>query len=270
MVERRLDEVAKALASKDAPAEDILCWMEEYRTQQSISRRAWRCAIWAWVLMTVAAVIGGLSSWHTGSQLAELVSSVDPDDRYGVVQVDTARIQMSQVMPGIMAFIAAVLMVGGLLALILRKFPFFSWVQSATDWSIAGGAMSRLLASGCTYVEAFEAARQVCSTADCRWWLKHQATRLSQGMEPKFQSKSTSDATTIELLIREGQVPAEQQWGIAGEYFNEMSKQRLSLVISAIPVLATLIAGLLIWLSVASTLGAMWGSLGTMIRGMSY
>ena len=270
MVEGRLDEVASTLARKEVPAEEILEWMDEYRFHRSISRRAYWCVMFGWLLVTSAAIIGCLTSWYTGGQLTNLVEAASFEESLDFVNVDSQRLSFLRFMPMILACIAGVLLLGGLIGFAIRRFPLLSWVQSAIDWSLASRAVSRLLSSDCTYPEAFQAARHICKTPDCRWWLQHQAARIEQGMEPKFQTSGANDATTIELLIQDGQVSAPRQWQIAGSYFLDAAKQRLGLISSAIPVVATLCAGLLVWLAIASTMGAIWGSLNGLIRGLSF
>jgi hypothetical protein len=161
--------------------------------------------------------------------------------------------------PPILIVLTCVCFVGGLIAFFRLAFPGLASTSQAIDWSGTGDAVSRLLAAGCTYPDAYRAAAEVAHTSNSRRWLHQAATRIDQGALAIGDARNAAgDAAVVELLIQANETDPSQSWRAVADHFIEIARSRLALLLSTAPIVATLLAGLIVWLSISSTLGAMW------------
>jgi hypothetical protein len=175
-----------------------------------------------------------------------------------------------QVVPPLLAFIAAILLIGGVLTWSLGRFPGHGWTCSAIDWSNVSDAVWRLLSVGCTYPEAFETAAKIARYPNNRWWLKRTATKIQQGAsEIEIGKAGDGDIVMLETLVAAGEGDPSQRWRLAEEHFDQIARHRVALLQATVPIVSTLLAGLLIWMSISATLGWMWVTVGRMLSGLA-
>ena len=176
-----------------------------------------------------------------------------------------------EIMPPVLSTIAVLLLCGGAVAWCLGRFPGYRWTCSAIDWSNVGDVMRRLLAVGCTYPEALDTAAEVARTSSNRCWLKRAAEHVRQGASLLPQnSASDGDAAVVETLLETTQTEPSERWRMAQEHFDEVAGRRVDLLQATVPIVSTLLAGLLIWMSISTTLGWMWMAIGRMFLGLAF
>ena len=89
------------------------------------------------------------------------------------------------------------------------------------------------------------------------------------GPEVPLRSPSRGDAAVLESLVGVPTQEPQRQWQVAAEHFLEVATGRLMLLLQSMPIVSTIIAGLLIWIAIASTLGWMWRAVANMISGLT-
>ncbi|MGI9474884.1 MAG: hypothetical protein ACR2NZ_25360 [Rubripirellula sp.] len=245
---------------QDAPV--VLQWLEGEQQRTSMRRRAKWCAIAGWLLISVTAIVSAGVAYHFGQSVQQLLS--------GQVRTElTAPWTISIVPIGLVAF-AVLMVVAGPLAWGLGKVPGFSRTLSAIDWSSSSDAVNRLLTVGCTYPEAFRTAAKVTATAPSRDWLLRAADRVERGGQAVDEAASAnSDSVILESLIATSGSEPQQQWQIAAEHFLDVGRRRLVLMLQSTPMISTIIAGIVLWISISLTLGWMWRIAAQMIRGLT-
>jgi hypothetical protein len=177
---------------------------------------------------------------------------------------------MLRVCPPLLAAISALLIIGGLIAWGTKRFPGLNWARSAIDWADISDGVSRLLAVDCTYCEAFQTASRISQTRVNREWLRSASERIEQG-NPQLSAgvPPTSDVAVLEMLVENGETDPSANWRLANQHFEDVAHRRLALLQGTVPVVATLLAGLLIWMSISATLGWMWATIAKMLFGDS-
>ncbi|MCG8650696.1 MAG: hypothetical protein MI861_12740 [Pirellulales bacterium] len=252
MIDSRQDPVAARLAAagNDLSA-DVLQWLELRRQHDRMDRRATWSSVSGWLLTTLAAVVS--------SFVAVMVSrSAKQFWDQNWMQYRDIPASMTYV-PIVLAAAAGLLLLGGLVGWLANRFPGLRATRAAIDWSLTSDAMTRLLAVGCTYPEAFRTAAKVTRTRINRRWFQSAARRVEHGGSEIPKTISTGrELAIIELLIDHSSPEPSRQWRLASEHFYQLAQRRLELLIGAAPVLSMVVSGLLIWLSVAASSGWMW------------
>jgi hypothetical protein len=263
VIRGRLDPVARRLASAgDQQSPSVLEWLEGQHERNVMRRRAMWCTTGGWALMSAAAIV---------SSTVAIVMSRDIRQLIHEIGVEVAGPPTYLYLPVLLVIIAVVLVVGGLIGWLMERVPGFSQTVSAIDWSAASDAVTRLLSIGCTYPEAFRTAATVARSRVSRSWLMQAAERVERGGPEVAPSRSSNgDAAVLELLIEAAEHEPHRQWKIAADHFFRLARRRLVLLLQSIPMIATIISGLLIWLAISSTLGWMWRAVGQLIRGITY
>lgn len=256
-----LDPVAMRLsAAGDNRASTVTQWMHAQQQRKILRRRATWCGVGAWLMMTAAALIGS----YVAIDIAIDVREIFTDD------LGLARPTSVIVVPVVLLFAAGVLTVGGLWGWLTGSVPGYSQAFSALDWSACSDAVRRLLQVGCTYPEAFRTAASAARTKASRSWLMAAASRVESGVDGTPSTPGArGDLATLELMIDAAQSEPQKQWGIAAEHFWELASRRMVLLIQTTPVIATIVSGILVWISISATLGWMWRAVIEMIRGFS-
>ena len=259
----KLDPVAVRLTQAgDEHSSALLAWVDGRRMRSAWRTRASWCFVGAWLMVCLAALIGSGVAWIFSRSAGEvfLVS--------GYVNIEKP--YWLTIMPVSLAVLSAIMVLGGFYLWFTSKVPGLSTTQKAIDWANTTDAVSKLLAAGCTYPEAFETAARVAKTPSNRRWLLLSANQIKSGQPLLAQtSHNDSDAAVVELLTEAGDAEASHHWGIASQHFVEVAKQRLSLWLSITPAIATLIAGFIVWLSISATLGWIWKSAVQSIKSLS-
>ncbi len=256
----QLDPVAERLAAAgDQQSRSFLEWLEGQHQRKIMRRRAVFCTIGGWLLMTAAAIVSSLVAISMSQDIREILEG----------ELDQ-QVPMTVVyLPMLLVVISLFLVVGGLVGWIAEKIPGFSNTVSAIDWSATSDAVTRLLSIGCTYPEAFRTAAKVVRSRPSRKWLIQAADRVERGgPEVAPTPYSSGDAAVLELLIDAAQFEPQRQWKVAADHFLELARRRLVLLLQSMPMIATIISGLLIWIAISVTLGWMWRAVAQMIRGL--
>lgn len=254
-----LDAVAQRLAAGGSETvESMLAWIDNNHSRKLMIRRAFWCSFSSWLLVSCAALIGTWVSWMFLTHARDLV------DIYDFKQPTFAII-----MPQVLTAVSVILFIGGIVAWWTGNFPGFDKTKNAIDWAGNSEAVSRLLSAGCTYPEAFATTASVASTKESRNWLTQAASRIEQG-GPEIGTTNSlgGDAAIVELLLESNFSHPSEKWQIASEHFDNVSRQRSSLLIGTMPILSTLVAGIFVWVSISATLGWMWSCAASMIGGL--
>ncbi len=266
----RLDPVASRLASaENVEPTLVLDWLEGRQQRNALHRRTFWCSLGAWMLVTAAAVIGSAVAIKFAHDTREAFADVTIwssgwNYDYKIVHPPIA----IQVVPPLLALVAAILLIGGLVAWCLGRFPGHSWTSSAIDWSNVSDAVWRLLSVGCTYPESFETAAKVSRCGSNRLWLRQSAEQVQRGASEFPSGKaSNGDVAMLQTLVQTSDAQPSARWRLAQEYFGEVAQRRVALLQATVPIVSTLVAGLLIWLSISATLGWMWATVGRMMTG---
>lgn len=268
LTSKRLDPVAERLAEAgDQGADDVLAWLERQEQRNSMRRRAQWCAAGGWLLMTVAALIScGVTILISGTA-AELVGG---NEDFYWSSYEFHRPLTFTVAPAAMMLVTLLLIVGGLVGWASEKIPIFSKTTMAIDWSSASDAMTRLLAVGCAYPEAFRTAAMIARSRPSRNWLIAAAQRVERGGEAVVPSpQARGDSAVLELMIDSADGEPHRQWRVAADHYFELAQRRLVLLLQSTPMIATIISGLLIWASISTTLGWLWRTVAEMIQGLN-
>jgi hypothetical protein len=252
MVNKPLDPVATRLASAgEENADSVVQWIEGQQRRGVMHRRATLCMAGGFAVVTVAATVGSLISLFFAHEMQALFRDDFPS---GVGAPSSV-----MAMPVTLAVVTALLIIGGSFAWASGRVPGLRGVRSAIDWTAAGDAIARLLSIGCTYPEAFKMAAQVTRSGRNRGWLLNAADRTERGESgPQGSLSSAGDAGMLELLVDAGEGEPAEQWRIASDHFCGVARRRLALLLGAVPILATVIAGILVWVAISATLGWMW------------
>ncbi len=268
-----LDPVAERLAaSTDGHASLVIDWLEARHRRVALNRRAAWCTFGAWLTVTSAATVGCIVAVKFAADVRETFRDAGLWSLDGwsweVEPLDLP--MMLRVVPPLLGSIAALLIIGGLIAWSTGRFPGLGWARSAIDWADVSDGVSRLLAVGCTYPEAFQTAAKISRTRANREWLRKASERIESGTaQVSAGAPATSDVAVLEMLVEDNATDPSQRWQLAHQHFEDAARRRLSLLQGTLPVISTLLAGLLIWMSISATLGWMWGTIARMLYGMS-
>ena len=215
----RLDPVARRIAAAgDAQAPNVLQWLDSQHQRNGMRRRAILCAAAGWTLMCVAAVISSAVAIIMSHDIGKIL------DEIGI----NGGLSSPRVLPWLLVAAAVFLVVGGLIAWTAGRFPGCSQTVSAIDWSSASDAVTRLLAIGCPYPEAFRTAATVARGRGSRRWLLDAADRVENGGPDVVPSRASSgDVAVLELLIEAARSEPQHQWGVAADHFFDVARRRL-------------------------------------------
>jgi hypothetical protein len=264
---KKLDPVAKRLAAAgEDQVADVLEWLEREQQRKSMRRRALWCTAGGWLLMTTAAVISSLVTIIISGTAKEILGASEIPEWSSVRPVVPAS---AAIAPVLLVMVTLFLVAGGIVGWMGERVPIFSKTAAAIDWSAASDAMTRLLSVGCTYPEAFRTAAQIAHSRPSRHWLTAAAQRVERGGEVVVTSPhARGDAAMLELMIDSAEGEPHRQWRVAADHYFELAHRRLVLLLQSTPMIATIISGLLIWISISTTLGWLWGSVAQLIRGL--
>jgi hypothetical protein len=256
-----LDPVAKRLvAAGEEQAAGVLEWLDSQQHRIAMRRRAVWCTAGGWLLMTTAAIV---------SSVVAISMSGDALEAFEMIRSDSDVPPSVIIAPFMLAAIAIMLIVGGIFVWTVEKIPVFSKTASAIDWSSTSEAVTRLLSAGCTYPEAFRTAAQVARSTPSRVWLTEAAERVERGGgDVATSTYARGDAAVLELMIDAAGAEPQRQWQVAADHFLELASRRLVLLLQSTPMIATIVSGLLIWISISTTLGWLWTAVAQMIRGL--
>lgn len=257
---RHLDAVAERLSTAgDKAKTSVIEWLESEQERAMMRRRATACSLAAWLLLLTASVISFAVAFQMSRQARSIFTETF-DSRANSVPALV-------LVPVGLGFAMSVILIGGLAAWWTGRFPGWSRTLSAIDWSASSDAVARLLAVGCTYPEAFRLAAEVARNRPSRAWLQQAADRVERG-GPQVASSAygSGDTAMLEALVETATQQPDRQWRIASSHFLEVATRRLVLLLQTMPMVATIVSGLLVWIAIASTLGWMWRAVAEMTR----
>lgn len=258
------DSVGRRLTQQPNSSASVSKWIESRHANAMMQRRATWCSVAAWAFLSGSALVSSIVALEMSRQVRGIFD--DPTEEYywSLVTVSWT--------PLVLVFVAVLLVFGGIAAFASGRMPGYRSTRSAIHWSVACEAMSRLLSVGITYPDAFRATSEITPAGETKHWLTDAADRVESGesvVGSGFESMSTSasgDVAMLELLITASDDRPEGQWAIASHHFDELARRRLSLLTQMLPVMTTLLSGLLLWISISSTLGWMWKSVGKIVN----
>lgn len=257
---RQLDSVSSRLRqAADLPQADVLQWLNNQQQRRVMRRRAVACVLCGWLLMLTAALIGAAVSIYLRGEIRDFLSGELPLGKTGVLDPNYV--------PGILVAVTLLLLLGGLCAWWTERIPGFQRTLSAIEWSTAGDAVTRLLRMGCTFPEAYRTAAEVVKTNRVRSWLIWTAKRIESG-GPELDERVTSsgDTAIVESLVAGDDNAPDRRWKLASDHFFHVAQRRLTLLLQTVPMIATILSGLIVWLAITSTLGVMWRAAGSMMQ----
>ena len=262
MTKADLDPVAERLSglANEQPAA-LIEWMAAQRRREEMRRRAVWCSVGSFATIAAAAVISSLVAVWLSSEVRELfrADTLRPPELPWTITV----------FPPLLAGLAGLLLLGGLLAWRLQRFPGLNAIRSALDWNAAGDAVARLLSAGCNYPEAFRAAAEITRSQPSRNWLESAAEQVERGATgPSFNALSRGDQAVFEILIDVGEGEPAHSWRVAAEHFFGVAYRRLAWLLGAVPILATIVSGMLIWIAITTTLSSIWWATAQLIEGL--
>ncbi|MGB7342899.1 MAG: hypothetical protein WBD20_01690, partial [Pirellulaceae bacterium] len=210
------DPVAqRLLAAGEEHAVSVLHWLDAKQSRTSLRRRATWCIVGSWLMVTGATAVGAFVAWNF-SQNAD-------DIFFGDVPLITAAL------PPVLITLACLAFLGGLFALLSNTFPGLATTNEAIDWSNTGDAVSRLLAVGCTYPEAFRTAAEVARTRRNRTWLAAAALEVEQGgFDLTRRHIANGDPAIVELLVQSDSMDPIHGWRIVADHFIEVARSRFA------------------------------------------
>lgn len=225
-------------------------------------RRATLCAIGAWSLMGSASLISCLVVFYMSRETRQFLGNE--------LGLTVGPYSSLRVVPIALGLATTFILLGGIVAWLWRKYPGWSQTVSAIDWASISDAVARLLAVGCTYPEAFRLASGLTRLAIHRAWLRDAADRVERG-ESEFHptGNGRGDASILEALIATSGNQPDLQWEIASQHFFDLANRRLVLQVQSMPIIAMLVSGLLVWISITCAISWMWKISVEMIGGLS-
>ncbi|TWU51362.1 hypothetical protein [Rubripirellula reticaptiva] len=267
----KLDSVASLLATVPGNSAIAIEWIESQREIETLCRRAKLCLFSGWLMLTLAAIVSAVVAWVMSRSVVEIFQ-----DPFGIDMTSGELLSMSSMSvviytPWLLAAIAVALVLGGLTGFVSGRLPGLHSTLSALQWSSASNAVTRLLSAGFTFPQAFRATAQTLSRGHCRSWLLHAADRVEAGKTPVSNLPNTSgDVAVLELLLGAAESQPQAQWQLASDHFLEVGRRRLMLLSHSVPLIATVLTGFLIWISISATLGWMWKAVGSMVNGFGF
>lgn len=277
-----LDAVSRRLAGHDQQGDSVLRWAECRQRCAVMRRRATWCTVSAWLFLSTAAIVSSVVAITMSSKVSEIFIDQVMDQSDSSVAVSSVAVAYT---PRILVAIAALLGIGGLAALLSGWMPGLRSTRLAIDLSLVCEAVNGLLMVGIPYPDAFRTASQIAPSGEAKQWLIGAATRVESGQSPHTPlllaasppgSRPTSSADStislggdiamLELLIASSDDHPAEQWSIASHHFREIATRRLSLLTQSLPLITTLLAGMLLWVSISLTLGWIWKSVGYIVN----
>lgn len=267
----KLDSVASLLATVPGNSAAAIEWIEGQREIEVLRRRAKFCLFSGWLMLTLAAIVSAVVAWVMSRSVVEIFQNPFGFDMGSGELLSNSSMWVVIYTPWLLAAIAVALVLGGLLGYVSGRLPGLRSTLSAIEWSSASNAVARLLSAGFTFPDAFRATAQTLGRGHCRSWFLHAADRVEAGKSPVSNlPNSSGDVAVLELLLGAAESQPQTQWQLASEHFLEVGRRRLMLLSHSVPLIATVLTGFLIWISISATLGWMWKAVGSMVNGFGF
>ena len=258
-------------------------WIDRQERRLQMRRAATRCVVGAWALLTSIAIASSLVGFVFLANMTELFSIEESYYEIGSAW------QSYRLVPWLLAVMGTTLLFVGGLALLMRRFPGLRSTQSSIDWATACDAVAQLLATGCSYDQSFREALPLMPknifdgssrSSSAATWLSSAIERVEAGREV-FESGNamSADELKLRLLVQADQPNAgdqgvakdpfpAQRWQAAADHFMFVAEERLGMLNHCLPPIATILSGIMLWMSISATLGWMWRSGVGLLRGL--
>lgn len=248
--------------SADSNAEteaEILRFSVAHQERVQIQNRISWYGIGSWLMVITAATVGAVFAFMLSDFIDDVFNEVARDGySNGLLQPWPPKIIATLI--ALVAVLSLIMLIGGLL---LKRLPGTYGVIVAADWANVCDALGQLIKTGTAYPEAFRAARSISRTSELRRWLSQLAEGIESGRSgpiSKIAAKSitTRDSAMVAVLVEHSEQDPSAGWMVAAKQFDRIARRRFELNRTMLPIFSTLVAGLLLWLSLAGTLGWMW------------
>lgn len=221
--------------------------------------------------MIAASAVGCIFAFQMNA-FAQSVFAETSDDYYFALLSQPRPSQWAAPVLGVVAALMTLTFLGGVL---WKRLPGVYSTMVAADWANVSDAIARMVDAGSNYSEAFRAAAAISKTSAPKQWLIQRAKKIETGYSGPLSQVSAKervhgDAAILSVLVDHSGDQPQNGWRAAEQHFDNVSRQRFELTRTMLPILATLVAGLMLWLSVACTLGWVWSQMKNLIDALTW
>ena len=256
----QIDQVAAQLASASTSEKTFfVSWLTFCAEREALLKRASACALGGWLVITVIAALSTLMFvyFHYATQTTLDLFRSDSQSPTG-----TSPSFQQAWLP--VAFLSTCCVLCVALPLAWRKncIPGFRNLRDTLNLTTIGNAMGRLLSLGVPYPTAFRVTASTLDRGPQRRWLEESADRVEAGLPAIAEEfHCHADSALLISLMSRSDTQTHQDWLVIAKHYEVSAKRRLSMLLAATPVACTLAAGLILWFSLATTLGSFWSTL---------
>ncbi|MGI9468581.1 MAG: hypothetical protein ACR2OA_15800 [Rubripirellula sp.] len=258
----KTDQISQQLVSSPgADATALMSWVEYCTQRDAMLHRTTNCALASWLLVFSAATLSTLMAWHFQNSTLEVLEVFHdgnpPDGSFS-------------------GYLIPILLLNcvlcGLLPFAWRKnlVPLFRKLRNDIDWTTIGNAMGQLTPLGIPYPAAFRLTAGSLRCESHRKWLEGAARNVEAGKPVIPENLSNGPNTAVLHAVLSNPDSMVNDWKAVAQHYDSCSKQTLSMLLAAIPIAATLVAGLILWFSITSTFGDFYRMLGSSIEQLGY
>ena len=234
--------------------EAVVGWLEHQLERDGMRQQVWTCALKAWITITGIAAASTAIAWYFQATTANAMQIFD----FSNANAGSLSEGLHSYMPMILLTTTMLLLTMLPLAWAFGRLPGFSSALSSVDWATTGVAMSRLLTIGCPYPEAFRTTAKAIACSGQRQWLLDAANRVEAGGQAIPEDCHQAPGSAIlHVILSTQRSPMQREWQLASEHYLEVAQRKIGLITGAAPVVATILAGTILWLSISTTLNAM-------------
>ena len=276
------DPITEQLASASCH-DEIRNWLDFCLMRDVLRKKAATCALMGWVSVTVLTMLCTLMLGYfqisTSKMLRFLASFHDPQGNNDAT-IPFRPWEASLVEPltdpqgaSLTALLQPWLPLICLISLCIACFllplawkqnliPGFRSLRNSINYMTLGQAMSQMIGLGLPYPRAFRASAETLPKSPLQGWIYRAADSVEAGQSllPATMPCRAEDTALLNLIQRTDS-ETQNEWLLIANHYEAAAKRQLSLLAGAVPVAATLISGLILWLSVSFSLGSFWGSL---------
>jgi hypothetical protein len=262
----KTDQITQQLtATSTADPSALITWMAYCSQRDAILHRTTNCALASWLLVFSAATLSTLMAWHFQKSTLEVMEIFNNGN--------IADGSFSGITRYVIPFLILTCLVFGLLPFAWRKncVPVFRKLRNDIDWTTIGHAMGQLTPLGIPYPAAFRLTAASLRCESHRKWLERAAQNVEAG-QPVIPAdhKNHPNTAVLYAVLSNPDSMAQDDWNAVAQHYDSCSKRTLSLLLAAIPVAATLVAGLILWLAVTSTFGDFFRTLTSSVQQLGF
>lgn len=275
-------------ASSNANPSALYNWVEYCTQRDAMLYRTRSCALASWLLVFSVATFSTLMAWHfqkSTLEAMELLNDGKPTDESfsgtsftypsEVMLADqtTHQIVLTGNSQYLMPSLLLICLVFALMPIAWRInfIPLFRKLRNDIDWTTIGQAMGQLTPLGIPYPVAFRLTAESLRCKSHRKWLERAAQNVESGQPVIGENLSHQPNTAVlYAVLTNCDSMAKEDWKVVAQHYDSCSKRTLSLLLAAIPVAATLVAGVILWVTITSTFGDFYSTLYSTIQQFGY